>query len=85
MSNTMYYFNYIALKNNYFIYSVIMTHFITSPLEQFEVVPFLSVSAPIIGDFNLSLTNLGLYAIITVFLLWVTIHILLYLAHGVFH
>lgn len=52
-----------------------MTHFITSPLEQFEVVPFLSVSAPIIGDFNLSLTNLGLYAIITVFLV-VGLHIM---------
>ena len=45
-----------------------MTHFISSPLEQFEVVPFFSVTAPIIGDINLSLTNLGLYACITVFL-----------------
>ena len=42
--------------------------FINSPLEQFEVVPFFQVTAPILGDFNLALTNLGLYAIITVFL-----------------
>jgi F-type H+-transporting ATPase subunit a len=42
--------------------------FINSPLEQFEVLPFLSVNAPILGNFNLSLTNLGFYAIIVVFL-----------------
>ena len=42
--------------------------FINSPLEQFEVTPFISVTAPILGDFNLSLTNLGFYALITVFL-----------------
>ena len=42
--------------------------FINSILEQFEVTPFISVTAPILGDFNLSLTNLGLYALITVFL-----------------
>lgn len=52
-----------------------MTHFISSPLEQFEVVPFFSVTAPIIGDINLSLTNLGLYALITVFLV-VGLHII---------
>ena len=43
--------------------------FVSSPLEQFEVTaPFGSFNAPILGDFNLSLTNLGLYAIITTFL-----------------
>jgi F-type H+-transporting ATPase subunit a len=47
-----------------------MSHniFINSPLEQFEVTPFISVTAPILGDFNLSLTNLGFYALVTVFL-----------------
>jgi len=42
--------------------------FINSPLEQFEVLPFISVNAPILGNFNLSLTNLGLYSLIVVFL-----------------
>ena len=42
--------------------------FLTSPLEQFETVPFLSTNSPIFGYFNLALTNLGLYALITVFL-----------------
>jgi F-type H+-transporting ATPase subunit a len=42
--------------------------FITSPLEQFEVVPFSSFEAPLLGSFNLSLTNLGFYALITIFL-----------------
>jgi F-type H+-transporting ATPase subunit a len=41
--------------------------FINSPLEQFEVLPFISVSAPIFGEFNLSLTNLTFYTIIVVF------------------
>lgn len=50
-----------------------MTHFITSPLEQFEVVPFLSLSLP--GEINLSLTNLGVYGFITVFLV-VGLHII---------
>lgn len=52
-----------------------MTNFyINSPLEQFEVLPFLSVNAPILGNFNLSLTNLGFYAIIVVFLV-LSLHI----------
>jgi F-type H+-transporting ATPase subunit a len=42
--------------------------FINSPLEQFEVTPFISINAPILGNFNLSLTNLGFYALIVVFL-----------------
>lgn len=53
-----------------------MTNFIiNSPLEQFTVVPFFSVSAPIFGEFNLSLTNLGFYAIVVVFLV-LSLHIL---------
>jgi hypothetical protein len=32
-----------------------------SPLEQFEVRNLLSFDAPILGDINLSLTNIGLY------------------------
>ena len=39
-----------------------------SPLEQFEVTPLVSITAPVLGNFVLALTNLGLYAIITVVL-----------------
>jgi F-type H+-transporting ATPase subunit a len=42
--------------------------FINSPLEQFEVTSFVGLNAPILGQFNLSLTNLGLYSLIVVFL-----------------
>nr|UHB41907.1 ATP synthase F0 subunit a [Apiotrichum gamsii] len=47
-----------------------MTTFIliNSPLEQFEVLPFISINAPIFGNINISLTNLGFYTIIIVFL-----------------
>lgn len=41
---------------------------ISSPLEQFEVVSFINVSAPILGYLNIALTNLGLYSLITLFL-----------------
>lgn len=47
---------------------------INSPLEQFEVSPFISINAPILGGFNLSLTNLGLYSLIVVFLV-LSLHI----------
>jgi len=36
----------------------------TSPLEQFEVTPFIAINAPILGGLNLTLTNLGLYSLI---------------------
>jgi hypothetical protein len=36
----------------------------SSPLEQFETTNFISFTAPILGDFVLSLTNVGLYSII---------------------
>ena len=41
---------------------------INSPLEQFEVVSFINITAPIFGYFNLALTNLGLYSIIVLFI-----------------
>src|SRR3978361_1949447 len=44
------------------------TFFISSPLEQFEVTSFVGLNAPILGQFNLSLTNLGLYSLIVLFL-----------------
>jgi len=34
---------------------------ICSPLDQFEVRNLLSLNAPILGNFTISLTNIGLY------------------------
>jgi len=45
-----------------------MNFLIHSPLEQFEVLNLVGISFPILGYINFSLTNLGLYTIITVFL-----------------
>jgi len=46
-----------------------------SPLEQFEVVPFVSLNAPILGNSNLTLTNLGFYSLIVLFIT-IGLHIL---------
>ena len=43
--------------------------FISSPLEQFEVTNLISINAPIFGYLNISLTNLGLYSILVLFLI----------------
>ena len=48
---------------------------LNSPLEQFEVTPLVIITAPVVGTFVLALTNLGLYAIITVILV-LGLHIL---------
>jgi hypothetical protein len=37
---------------------------IASPLDQFEVRDLLSLNASILGNLNISLTNIGLYLII---------------------
>jgi F-type H+-transporting ATPase subunit a len=47
--------------------------FINSPLEQFEVISFLSFNAPIFGYLTLTLTNLALYLIL-IFLLILSLH-----------
>lgn len=36
----------------------------SSPLEQFETTPLTSLSAPILGDFVISLTNVGFYTLL---------------------
>lgn len=41
---------------------------IANPLDQFEIRDLLSFNAQILGDINLSITNIGLYLIIGVFL-----------------
>lgn len=45
-----------------------MTIIINSPLEQFEVVSLVNLNAPLLGYFNLALTNLALYSLLTFFL-----------------
>ena len=42
---------------------------IMSPLSQFEVLSLVSVNAPILGYINISLTNLGLYALLALFII----------------
>jgi F-type H+-transporting ATPase subunit a len=41
---------------------------ISSPLDQFEIRNLLSINAPILGNLNISLTNIGLYIIIAAFI-----------------
>jgi F-type H+-transporting ATPase subunit a len=43
--------------------------FINSPLEQFEITSLFSFNAPLFGYINLTLTNLGFYALIALFLI----------------
>nr|YP_010721287.1 ATP synthase F0 subunit a [Cyathus jiayuguanensis]WDS46481.1 ATP synthase F0 subunit a [Cyathus jiayuguanensis] len=45
------------------ITSLLNTTTIHSPLSQFEVINFLGLNIPLLSDFNLSLTNLGLYSL----------------------
>ena len=44
-------------------------NFISSPLEQFEVINLISINAPIFGYLNISLTNLGLYSLLVLSLI----------------
>jgi F-type H+-transporting ATPase subunit a len=44
-------------------------NYIMSPLSQFEVLSLVSVNAPILGYINISLTNLGLYALLSLFII----------------
>jgi F-type H+-transporting ATPase subunit a len=37
---------------------------INSPLDQFEIINFISIDAPILANLHLSITNIGLYLII---------------------
>ena len=43
--------------------------FVNSPLEQFEVTNLIGINAHILGYLNLTLTNLGLYSILVLFLI----------------
>ena len=41
---------------------------LSSPLEQFETTQFISFVAPILGDFVISLTNVGFYSLLVLVL-----------------
>jgi F-type H+-transporting ATPase subunit a len=42
---------------------------ISSPLDQFEIRNLLSLDAPILANIHISLTNIGLYLIVGMFLI----------------
>jgi F-type H+-transporting ATPase subunit a len=42
---------------------------ITTPLDQFEIRDLISISAPILGNIHISLTNISFYLIISFFML----------------
>uniref|UniRef100_UPI0031F3C138 ATP synthase F0 subunit a n=1 Tax=Russula emetica TaxID=152958 RepID=UPI0031F3C138 len=52
-----------------------LTLIINSPLEQFEVNSLISVIAPIFGYINITLSNLGLYSILILFII-LSLHII---------
>lgn len=41
---------------------------IISPLDQFEIRNLLAIDTPLLGNINLSITNIGLYMTIATFL-----------------
>ena len=51
------------------ISDIFTVYFIANPLEQFEINDLLSISLSILGDLNISLTNIGLYLSIAAFLI----------------
>ena len=53
-----------------------LTLIINSPLEQFEVSSLISVIAPIFGYINITLSNLGLYSILILFIIFISALIL---------
>ena len=48
---------------------------INSPLEQFEVSSLISIIAPIFGYINITLSNLGLYSLLILFII-LSLHII---------
>jgi len=42
---------------------------IVTPLDQFEIRDLISISAPILGDMHVSLTNISFYLIVSFFIL----------------
>jgi hypothetical protein len=50
--------------NTYTAQAVNLHREIISPLDQFEIRDLLSLDAPLLGNFHLSITNIGLYLIL---------------------
>lgn len=44
--------------------------YISSPLDQFEIINLISLEAPVLADLHLSLTNIGLYLTIAAFIVF---------------
>jgi len=44
-------------------------NYVLSPLDQFEVRDLLSINANLLGNVNLSLTNIGLYLTISILII----------------
>ena len=42
---------------------------IISPLDQFEIRNLLSLEAPVLGNMNISITNIGLYLVLSTFII----------------
>lgn len=59
------------MKKNKFFMSNYISLFTetTSPLDQFEIRNLLSLEAPILGNMNISVTNIGLYLVISFFII----------------
>ena len=53
--------------NNY-LFTSLFTYTI-SPLDQFEIIDFISITAPILANLHISLTNIALYLIISSFII----------------
>lgn len=57
-------FNHVYNNTNLLLSSSEYFTEISSPLDQFEIRNLISLEAPIMGNLNLSLTNIGLYLVI---------------------
>ena len=61
---------FIFLYNNHllYLYVINMTNnslfFVTSPLDQFEIRDLISIVMPILGNINLSITNMTLLPLV---------------------
>lgn len=58
------------MSNNFFLNTannISKTTEITSPLDQFEIRNLISLDIPVLNNLHLSLTNIGLYLSIAVF------------------
>lgn len=53
----------------------VLNPLVNNPLEQFEIIDFLFLSLPVFGFTKLSLTNIGFYSILVVFII-LAIHLL---------